>query len=301
MSNPSRKIPLEEVSCPCGSPVRSEIAFHTLTRCYRRCPACDLIFYSPRPIGAVITEFYRETYEETYGKLERGPNRMPVFLHALKHLSRYCRPPGRLVDIGCGDGEFLTLCRARGWSCFGVELSRAAAAQAARRGITMLTNEWLDGSPYSGAQSDRYDVITLINVLDAMLDPAAVLRRIGEVLAPDGLVLIRVPNGAFHVPLRRPVAWVGGQGQQAFQRFIYTPQSLERHLRAVGLKPISIRNSRTSYGPVSSSERLLRRLAWRVGAAGLWGAAQTAYWLTGGRVILAPSFEVIAGRAEGTR
>lgn len=99
--------PIEQVSCPCGTPLSAEIAFRTPTRNYRRCPACGLVFFSPRPSGSGTTEFYRDSYEGTYRRFEHGSIRAPVFRSALRHLSKYRRPPGRLLDIGCGSGEVL--------------------------------------------------------------------------------------------------------------------------------------------------------------------------------------------------
>jgi 2-polyprenyl-3-methyl-5-hydroxy-6-metoxy-1,4-benzoquinol methylase len=224
---------------------------------------------------------------------------MPVFRSVYCHLARHRRPPGRLLDVGCGDGHFLELCREAGWTCFGLELSREAAERGARRGITMLPHDWLErksASPRSAGESDkeRFDVIALINVLETVLDPAGTLQHLREALAPDGLMIIRVGNGAFHLFLRRPVGWIGARYQQAFHLFVFSPRSLMRLLQAVGLEPLSVRNSRPSVAPLSGGERLIRRSLWKIGGAGLWTLAETAFWFTAGRAIWAPSFEVIA-------
>ncbi|MGH7165392.1 MAG: class I SAM-dependent methyltransferase [Nitrospiraceae bacterium] len=288
----------DSISCPCGSVLPSREVFRTPTRKYWRCPSCDLMFLSPRPTAHSIREFYRNSYTQVYGQLESSPDRSPVYSSVLRHLSRHRAPPGRLLDIGCGDGRFLALCREAGWTCYGVELSREASEQAARRGITMLPNDWLNLSPSPKEAADRYDAITLINVLETVPDPVAVLRRVRQTLAPDGLVLIRVSNGAFHVPLRRTARRVGLQFQQAFHLFVYTPSAVQALFQSVGLESISVRNSRSSLAPIYASARLARRLAWRAAGTGLWMGAQVLYWLSGRRVVLAPSFEAAARPQE---
>jgi hypothetical protein len=129
------------------------------------------------------------------------------------------------------------------------------------------------------------------------VNPAAVLRRVRAALAPDGLVVIRVSNGAFHLAVRRPAWWLGARYQQAFHFFVYTPRALVRHLQLAGFDVISVRNSRTSEGPVRAANGFIPAL-WRVGGAGLWLAAQGLYRLTAGRAVWAPSFEVIARRTK---
>lgn len=295
----SPQIEIELVACPCGSPAAPQELFRTPSRRYARCPACGLVFLNPRPPAAAVTQFYREAYDGAYGQAESGSDRLPVFQGVLRHLSGYRRPPGRLLDVGCGDGEFLVLCRAAGWTCSGVELSKEAGARAARRGLTMLPIEWMEAAPRAGPEPGPYDVMTLVNVLETVLDPAAVLRRVRSALVPHGLVVIRVSNAAFHLPLRRPAAWLGARYQQAFHLFVYTPHALRRLLEMTGFRIVSVRNSHPSRGQVSVSTHAIARLAWRVGGAGLWGVAGAAYWLSGGHALWAPSIEVVAERNGG--
>jgi len=285
---------VEEVACPCGShgPIRD--VFRTETRRYVECLGCGLVFRNPRPIADLVTSFYRDEYDGAYGRAEGDSDRRSVFESVLRHVECYRRSPGRLLDVGCGDGDFLLMCRARGWSCFGVELSTEAAARAAARGLTMLPPDWVQTGPSSDECVWAYDVITLINVLETVPDPLAVLRRVRAALAPNGLIAVRVSNGAFHLALRRPARWVRAQHQQAFHLFVYSPQALRRLIEAAGLRPVSVRNSRPSRSQVHGTESRLRHWIWRIGGSALWGLAQAAYGVSGGRVVWAPSFELVA-------
>lgn len=284
----------ETVVCPCGTSRSSAVAFRTGTRCYVRCEGCGLVFLNPRRPAQAVVEYYRHEYDRAYGKAEAGLDRLPAVRSVLRHLSHHRTPPGRLLDVGCGDGQFLELCMKEGWTVFGVELSQEAAARAAARGVRMLPETWLEQHGLSPEEGEGYDVVTLINVLETLPHPGAALRRIRETLVRDGIVVFRVQNGVFHLAVRRGAWWIGARYLQAFHLFIYTPGVLKTLLWHAGLKPVSIRNSAPSWAPLIESERTARRTLWRLAGLGFWGIAQVAFFATAGRAVWAPSFEVVA-------
>lgn len=284
----------ETIPCPCGSLVAPTEEFSTASRRYVRCPACSLVFRNPQPAGSVVEEYYRDNYDDTYGIVESGEGRLPVYRSVFNSVSHYRVPPGRLLDIGCGDGAFLALCQAAGWTCFGVELSKRAAERAAQRGITLLAPDWVTRPAGSSPLGESYDVVTLVNVLETLLDPLSVLRRVRRAMAPGGLLLVRVSNGTFHLSMRKPIGWIGAQYQQAFHLFVYKPQALRSLLHAAGFRVVGVRNSTMSWGPVRSARPSLAKLGWRAGGMMLWMVAQAAYHLTNGHAVWGPSFEMIA-------
>ena len=284
----------EQILCPCGSRATPVYVFQTPTRRYVRCPGCGLVFQNPRPLKTLVEEFYRDDYDEAYGEAEGSSDRDPVFESVARRLGQYKQPPGRLLDVGCGDGAFLSLCQSAGWTCFGLELSKKAAARAARRRLTVLPADWLEQT----GEREQFDVITLVNVLETVTNPASLLRQISEVLAPSGLVVIRATNGSFHLPMRAPASWVGSRYDQAFHLFLYSPQALRSLLETIGLHTIAIHNSVPSRGPLTPANPWMSRLKWRIGATAFWSCAEVLFKVTGGRMVWAPSFELIARRSE---
>lgn len=280
--------------CPCGSTEAATEVFHTSTRRYVRCPACDLVFLQSRPARATVEQYYRETYDGEYGAAEASEDRQPVFQSVLKHLSSHRMPPGDLLDIGCGDGEFLLLCQRTGWTCYGIELSRQATVRAAQRGLTILPWQTLE----QGEPRRQFDVVTLINVLETVADPWRMLLHVTDLVTPGGLVLIRASNGAFHLPMRVPARWIGSQYDQAFHWYVYTAKALARLLTSAGLHVVGLRNSRPSRGPLSPSHPWWSRMKWAASRTALWAFAQTMHYATNGRIVCAPSFEMIAQRPE---
>lgn len=286
---------MEVVRCPCGGGGNPSEAFHTPTRRYVACPACSLVFQSPRPASALVEEHYRNSYDGSYGAAESSADRQPVFASVLAHVSEWRTPPGRLLDIGCGDGAFMTRCQKAGWNCTGVELSQGAAARARSKGYAVYSPKELGESPAS-----QFDVVTLINVLEAVTDPAAVIRAVARQLKPQGMMVARVLNGSFHRALRGPVRWCGAKHDQTFHLFSYSPAALQALLAAHGFEVLALRNSAPSLGPVTGAHSWWRRLKWRVVGGGLALVAAMAYQLSGGRLIWAPSFEVVARKDGGS-
>ncbi|MGE3976916.1 MAG: class I SAM-dependent methyltransferase [Nitrospira sp.] len=278
------------IGCPCGAVEQLAEVFHTPTRRYVRCPACDLVFLYPRPTRKSVEDYFCEAYDGDYGAVEACDDRQPVYQSVLKHLSLYRSSPGALLDVGCGDGEFLLLCRRAGWDCTGIELSEQAATRAARKGLTILPLHALQG----GEDGRRFDVVALINVLETVADPLIMLRQAADLLTPGGLLIVRATNGLFHLPMRAPARWIGSRYDQAFHWYLYTTRSLKTLMESVGLKVISLRNSRPSRGPLSPVHPWFSRLKWTVSRALLWPLTQTLYHATGGRIVYAPSFEIVA-------
>ncbi|MCC6139907.1 MAG: class I SAM-dependent methyltransferase [Nitrospira sp.] len=289
-------IEMESVVCPCGRGASPSEAFHASTRRYVACPACGLVFLSPRPSSTEVEEYYRENYDGSYGAAESSADRQPVFASVLAHLLEWRKPPGRLLDIGCGDGAFMMLCREAGWTCSGVEVSQGAAARARAKGHEVLSPVDLDH-----LTSGRFDAVTLVNVLETVTDPAAMIGAMTRQMTSQGMLAIRVSNGLFHHAVRTPVRWCGAQYDQAFHLFSYSPNALRTLVEHCGFEVLSLRNSAPSLGPVTSAHSWGRRLKWRLVGGGLSLAAALAYRLSAGRLVWAPSFELIARRKTGVR
>lgn len=110
------------------------------------------------------------------------------------------RPVREALEIGCGAGANLVELRRRQPGCrtTGVELHAPAAAVAARRPEIddVRHGDALDPALALGA--GRMDLIILSHVLEHFADPAALLARCLHWLAPDGQMLIALPNVRHH-------------------------------------------------------------------------------------------------------
>lgn len=96
-----------------------------------------------------------------------------------------------LLDIGSGLGENLAVYKEHGWDVVGIEFNEYAAARSREMfGVTVLN------TPIEEAvlPREQFDVISLWGVLEHLTAPLTVLRQSFKHLAPDGVVVIMVPQ-----------------------------------------------------------------------------------------------------------
>jgi 2-polyprenyl-3-methyl-5-hydroxy-6-metoxy-1,4-benzoquinol methylase len=100
-------------------------------------------------------------------------------------------PGGRLLDVGCGNGEFLARMRALGWSVAGVEPDPAAARLAREKFGLDIT---LGSLPHAELSPQSFDAVATNHVFEHVLDPVAFLRDCRDVLKTGGRLTLTTPN-----------------------------------------------------------------------------------------------------------
>lgn len=199
-----------------------------------RCPSCDLVYAETRPAGECDlydqSYYNSETAKGGYANYFAGSdtNRM-TFARRLRSIEQRRGARGRVLDLGCALGDFLSVARSAGWEVQGVELSAWAAEVARRRGLAVHTGS-LESAGFAGGS---FDVVTLYDVIEHCTDPIALLAEVHRVLAFGGLVHVVTPN-------------VGGLLSRLFGRWWYhykpgehlyyfSPTTLTALLRRAGL------------------------------------------------------------------
>jgi 2-polyprenyl-3-methyl-5-hydroxy-6-metoxy-1,4-benzoquinol methylase len=143
---------------------------------------------------------------------------------------------------------------------------------------------------------ERFDVITMINVLDHMDEPWGEIERASRHLKPAGLLFLRVPNGLFHASVFRFLQLMNRERTAKqltiFHQHSFVPDFIRRLLSRAGFEEIRLRNA-----PLSDSVRFsdrwpavangtARRITWLV--ARFLELASLGQWTAG------PSLEVRA-------
>lgn len=99
--------------------------------------------------------------------------------------------PMRALDAGCGAGGLLVRLTAAGWHAEGVEIDPLAVEVARRAsGCPVRAGDFRTADLPRGA----YDLVVLSHVFEHVADPVAALRRLRELLAPGGRVVLIYPN-----------------------------------------------------------------------------------------------------------
>lgn len=216
-----------------------------------RCGDCGLVFRNLPHIQERVREEFDDRYRRPEDEQQIQDRRR--LLHR-EFLAKHRPAPGRnrLLDVGCGTGQFLLLARAKGWDVVGIEIARAGVEAARRAGLTVHL-----GSLTTLALSESsFDLITFWNVLDFVPDPMEQARAAHRILAPGGVLVARVVNLVPHAALYRmsrllrrwPRLAASLAKQYFFSQVSFNARTLRRTLERAGFETIEVANSLPTQG-----------------------------------------------------
>ncbi len=163
-----------------------------------KCKNCGLVYLNPRPSKEQINSFYPKT--EIYYSTNTSPFAKMIsnFFtpRRISSATKY-KKQGKLLDVGCGVGDFLVNMERKGFEVYGVDLSSEACSivreRLRKRGKTVekIFNRELEECYFP---DNYFDVITLWHTFEHVYDPQEILKEIYRILRKDAVLLIEVPN-----------------------------------------------------------------------------------------------------------
>ena len=199
-----------------------------------RCSSCGFQFMNPQYEGGYIHQFYVDFYVDDDGSKRHGERLAQSFNFYLEIIERR-KSPGRLLDIGCGNGTLLATARQRGWQVSGYDVDENSTQAVSDRldGASVFTGDFLDLD-----ESNKYDAITLHQVLEHVKYPNEYFQKLRRLLNNDGYVFIAVPNiRSFSNSMKALLEYIGvrkknlGKYYDTYHHLLYfTPPTLRRLL-----------------------------------------------------------------------
>lgn len=161
----------------------------------------------------------------------------------------------RMLDLGCGGGEYLYYLYSEGYSAVqGIDVSANQVARAQQRGVVNV--ECGDVIQYvEKLQDNTFDAISAFNFFEHLTKPEVLplLREIHRVLRPDGRLLVVTPNG---------VSPFSGTNRYAdfSHNLSYTPNTWRQLARIVGFRQSYFGD----HGPIPYSlAGIVRTVLWK--------------------------------------
>ena len=203
-----------------------------------RCQSCAFMF-AVLPAGLDLDRIYQDDsywaeggdlhYLDGYDDYWRG---VREFYEARLPRIRRLTKGTRMLEVGCADGRFLAMARARGFEVSGIELSDTMRAECRRR----LGIETFKSVPEALATGTRYDCVVMFEVIEHVADPIAFLKQVRELLRPGGVVALSTPNFGCDEAVSKP---------QEFEHFAppahvsyFVPETLSACIAKAGFRTV---------------------------------------------------------------
>ena len=163
-------------------------------------------YYTHDAIASNIIPFLRP-FEKGYLALRFGYDENVSFLQKMAGLFIYLLPTekaeidysvlyfskkeiGKLLDIGCGNGSFISRMKNLGWKVEGIDFDSKAVNYCNERGLDVKCGDLAQ----QNFENDCYDVITINHVIEHVPDAGQLIEECYRILKPGGCLVIATPN-----------------------------------------------------------------------------------------------------------
>ncbi len=160
-----------------------------------QCGKCSTVFLNPMPTHETLSKLYPETYY-SYQDFLQQPGPIKRLIKTVLMMNAHTKDPhfenpGRVLDVGCGSGNFLYELKQKGWETFGVEISEAAADVGRSVGHLDIFSGTLEEAAFP---DNHFDYVRSNHSFEHLTNPLETLQEMRRILKPDGKLFIGIPN-----------------------------------------------------------------------------------------------------------
>jgi len=143
-----------------------------------------------------------------------------------------------MLDVGCAIGLLVDEANKHGMKAEGIDISKSAVLHGKKQHLPLF-NETSASWMKKKKNTDQYDVITALSVIEHDADPFGMLQSLYTMTKPNGIVVLSTPN--FDTVYRRLMGprWVGYQHPEHL--WIFTPKTITQVLQRAGFVDIVVR------------------------------------------------------------
>src|SRR5580692_3381840 len=141
---------------------------------------------------------------------------------------------GRLLDVGCGSGEWMLAMRQRGWEVEGCDFDENAVKAAKQNGLKVKCGS-LEEQNYP---DNSFDAVTLNHVIEHVPDPVGILSECVRILKHGGKLVLVTPNSSSLGHRVFKASWRGLEPPRHLH--LFSMQSMHRAVAMAGFQSVSV-------------------------------------------------------------
>lgn len=140
-------------------------------------------------LPSLTSEILENLYDSDYAGYHPDPFFQAVIRQEIaKNFIVLIPPHGQILDVGCGNGDFLVAAREAGYTVCGIDISNAAIAHCKNLGLAVQKAEFVNFHAW-----EEFDCITMWDLLEHLPDPDSFINRAFTLLRPGGYLVIKTP------------------------------------------------------------------------------------------------------------
>lgn len=235
-----------------------------------KCSDCALVYANPRLKKEALADFYSKEYFESHSSEKMGYDNYvsdkelveKTFQRRLANIEKkWSRGKGRVLDVGCATGFFLTIARERGWEPNGVEISGYCCEYALREFNLKIQQGFFKELPMQAG----FKLVTMWDYIEHSFTPDEDIRKAWELLEPGGLLALATPDAASLPAKFFKENWMGFKEHEHL--YYFTAQNLTGLLKKTGFEILSTSYTGKYISPVFFARRLAGYFKFLGGAA----------------------------------
>jgi 2-polyprenyl-3-methyl-5-hydroxy-6-metoxy-1,4-benzoquinol methylase len=205
-----------------------------------QCDSCGFKFTNPRPEEDQLGKYYKSEEYVSHSNTAKGfinstyqSVRKYTLLKKLQLISKYYKT-GRILDIGCGTGEFLNTCKNAKWETIGIEPDDDAREMARKNYGLDVRNE----KELNNLTNGSFDIISMWHVLEHVPKLNERVEELKRLIKQNGIIIIAVPNCNSQDAKTYKAEWAAYDLPRHLYHF--TPKDIETLFKNHGMKVFRI-------------------------------------------------------------
>jgi len=243
-----------------------------------KCLDCGFAFTKEIPVSPT---FFVNRYDNSWYDPEHevGSSRKSEILEDIFQLiKKNGKSSGALLDVGSFAGKLMTVAKEKGYPPEGIEINPKLANYSREKlGFTVYCGEFQKIE----VPSNHYEVVTIIDVLEHLVDPKVVLVNLSKSMKEGALLVIKVPYYPMQILKQSIANFLRISDAGMFTNFAhinhFSVRSMKKALDLVGLDLVEVQMARSEEWGSDKSLYWFRNFL----RFGFWHFSRLVYSLTG--------------------